>query len=441
MITSTCLHAGDVAAAKVDSILASAWSAKNIAPAELCSNEQFLRRASLDLIGRIPTVDERTAFLAAPDRAALVEKLLQSPEFPEFWAELWTTQLYGYSLYGDDGSRATLRNWLAQQLSANRPWDEIVEELLTSTGESAFDGPVNFLLRYPDEPVVKVSRSFLGVRLDCARCHDHPFDRWTQDDFKRMNRFFDSVERQDVSAGNTRLVDVVREASDEDRPRFLTGATPATSQWRREFSLFMTRSRPFARNFANRLWYHFLGRGIVHPVDDVNAGNPAAVPELLEALADEARAGGFDVRAMIRLIVNSRAYQLASVATKDDAGRQAVFAVRPVKPLSPEQWYQSLCVATNRSMRADERDDVVQQYFGDDLNGDYTATWEYRESVQGLMSRMVEPVKAPTRSVDDLFVRHLSRLPTSDERSLCEKHSADEITFALLHSTEFAFNH
>ncbi len=424
---------------KVDIILKSAWAEKNVQPAPGCNDEQYLRRVTLDLAGRIPTTEERTEFLASPDRQAVVERLLTSPEFATFWGELWTTHLFGYA--ENNADRDTLAQWLDDQFRTNRPYDQIVEELLTSTGESAFNGPVNFLLRYPDEPVVKVSRAFLGVRLDCARCHDHPFDRWTQSDFKRMNRFFEATERQDVSASNVRLVDVVRDVSAEDRPRFLTGAEPRTTQWRAEFSLFLTQSRPFARNFANRLWYHFLGRGIVHPVDDVNVSNPASVPALLEALADEARSQKFDMRQMIRLICSSQAYQRESSVSKEDQLRQELFAVRMIKPLTPEQWYESMCIATSRAAKTSERSDFVRTFLGDDLNADYSATWDYRETVQGLMSRLVDPVKPPARSVEELFVRFLGRTPALEELEMCSGRTLDEVSFALLHSSEFAFNH
>jgi len=433
-------YSGETAETKVDAILKSAWSETNIQPSPICSDEQFLRRISLDLVGRIPTMEERSAFLASPDRSAVIERLLESPEFPKFWGDLWTTQLFGYE--DNNADRDTLAQWLHEQFRTNRPYDRIVEELLTSTGESAFDGPVNFLLRYPDEPVVKVSRAFLGVRLDCARCHDHPFDRWTQVDFKRMNRFFEATERQDVSASNVRLIDVVRDVgSGDERPRFLTGAEPKTTQWRAEFALFLTRSRPFARNFSNRLWYHFLGRGIVHPVDDVNASNPASVPALLEALADEARASKFDMRHMIRLVCNSQAYQRDSSASKDDQTRQQLFAVRTIKPLTPEQWYESMCVATSQTAKPNERNELVRAFLGDDLNADYSSTWEYRETVQGLMARLVDPVKSPAKSVDELFVRFLGRQPTAEELEKCSGRSLDEVSFVLLHSSEFAFNH
>lgn len=426
-------------ASRVDRLLRDTWRQKGIEPAPPCSDEQFLRRITLDLAGRVPTLPERDAFLAQPDRAAVIDRLLESPEFSRFWAEQWTTQLFGYA--DDSSDRDTLATWLEGQLQINRPYDQLVQELVSSTGESAFSGPVNFLLRYPDEPVVKVSRAFLGVRLDCARCHDHPFDRWTQDDFLRMNRFFEAMERRDVSPGNTRLVDVVRQVPPEERPRFLTGAEPRTTQWRAEFGLFLTRSRPFARNFANRLWYQLLGRGIVHPVDDVNRQNPAVLPELLEALADEARSCGFDPRHMIRLIAGSQAYQAQSLAGRDDAERVKLFAVRTIKPLTPEQWYESMCVATGRKSDAQERMQYIRAFYGDALDGDFSATWEYRETVQGLMTRLVEHIVPPSHRAEELFVRFLGREPTAAERAACESWSAAELSFVLLHSSEFAFNH
>lgn len=429
----------DLAEATIDDLLRTVWHEQQIQPAPACSNEQFLRRVTLDLVGRIPTVDERTAFLANPNRAAAIDRLLASDEFTRFFAEVWTTQLYGYA--DDNGDRDTLAQWIEKQLRAERPYDEIVEELITSTGESAFDGPVNFLLRYSDDPVVKVSRAFLGVRLDCARCHDHPFDRWTQDDFTRMSRFFEAMEVEYLQSGNMRLNDVVREVEPDQKPRFLTGAEPRTTQWRAEFSLFLTRSRPFARNFANRLWYHLLGRGIVHPVDDVNVSNPAAVPELLEWLADESLASNYDMRHMVRLICNSQAYQAQSTASLGDAERQRLFAVRTVKPLTPEQWYASMCIATDRSFDNEERDEFVRTFYGDALDGDFSSSWEYRETVQGIMSRLVGEIDSPSAGTDELFVRYLGRSPTSAEVEILTGHSASETAFVLLHSSEFAFNH
>lgn len=430
---------GQTAKPSIDAHLQEAWRRGGLEPAGLCSDEQFLRRASLDLRGRIPTTAEREAFLAAPDRGELIDRMLASEEFELFFSELWTTQLYGYA--DDSTDRQTLADWLHEQLRTRRPYNQIALDLVSASGESAFSGPVNFLLRYPDEPVVKISRAFLGIRLDCARCHDHPFDRWTQADFRRMNRFFEAVERREVSAGNLELVDVVREVDAAERPRFLSGAEPRTSRWRAEFGLFLTRSRPFARNFANRLWYHLVGRGIVHPVDDVSRENPAAAPELLEWLADEAIRTEFDIRHMIRIICGSRAYQLASTSSQGDASRVRLFAVRPIKPLTPEQWYESMCVATGKPAKPEERSEFVRTFLGDALNGDFSASWEYRETIQGLLSRLVDEAPTAAGATEELFTRFLGRVPTSAERESLKGRTPREMGYILLHSSEFAFNH
>lgn len=441
--------------AAINAILERAWAAAGIDPAPVCSDELYLRRVTLDLLGRIPTLREREVFLAQPDRSQLVARLLAAEEFVSFWAELWTTQLVGYDLDDASGERAMLADWLATQIRRSRPYDEIALELLTASGESAFSGPVNFLLRYPEEPIVKVSRVFLGIRLDCARCHDHPFDRWTQQDYAGMSRFFHTLKREEISAGNVRLVDVLSAVEAQEMPRFLNGAVPRTSQWRAEFGLFVTRSRPFARNFANRLWYHFLGRGIVQPVDDVSRENPPAVPELLEHLADEARRSRFDLRHMIRLICGSRAYQLDSRAMPFEApscGEDArgasdgqlhvkLFALRPIKPLLPEQLYAAACTANGVQPSDEERRRFVSTYYGDALQGDFGSTWEYRETVQGIMSRLGARLVPPSRDARELFLRYLGRLPQENELVLCAGCPPGELCYLLLHSSEFAFNH
>lgn len=144
-----CSIADEPTETKIDAILKSAWADSDIQPSSICSDEQFQRRITLDLAGRIPTTDERAVCLANPDRVKLIDQLLESPEFPKFWGELWTTQLFGYE--DNNADRDTLAQWLHEQFRTKRPYDQIVEDLLTSTGESEFDGPVNFLLRYPEE--------------------------------------------------------------------------------------------------------------------------------------------------------------------------------------------------------------------------------------------------------------------------------------------------
>ncbi len=424
----------------VDVILSKAWAGADVEPAVRSSDDEFLRRVTLDLIGRIPTIKELATFRNSPDRSAKIDKLLDATEFDRFQAELWTSVLVGY---GDqfEANREVLRRWLEERFRRRTAYNRIARTLITAEGESAFSGPVNFLLRHPETPVVKVSRVFLGVRLDCARCHDHPFDRWTQKDFERMNRFFAATDRQEVSEGNIRLVNLVAEAEDEERPRFLTGATPRTSRWRDEFALFTTRSRPFARAFANRLWYQLFGRGNVHPVDDFNRDNAAAVPELTEHLADHARKSGYDIRSMLRLICTSRAYQLTSRSAEQDAKRIRVFAARTIRPLSPEQMADSVGVAMGQKMSAAQRREFIEESTRGTLDEDSGETWAYRETVQEVMLGLAMRLPSSADSIDNLFERVLTRLPTDQERRLCANRQQADILFALIHSNEFRFNH
>jgi len=428
-----------VESSPIDQILNKIWQDQSIQPAPTVSNEQFLRRIMLDLYGRIPTLDEQRDFLASSNRGRLIDQLLASEEFINKWSDVWTTQLYGYA--DESADRDTLATWLGDQMRIHRPYDEIATQLIASTGQSAFNGEVNFLIRYPEEPIVKVSRAFLGIRLDCARCHDHPFDRWTEEDFSKMNRFFDGMRREEVAPGNTRLSDSATEIDLENRPRFLTGAIPKTTQWRSELALFLTNSRPFARNFANRIWYQLMGHGIVHPVDDFSRDNPASIPVLLEWLTDEAQRSQFNIRHMIRLVCESQAYQMQSNVQADRPNKPTWFVGPTMKPLTPEQWYDSMCVAIDRKPALEDKTEFIRSFYGDALDGDFSATWEYRETVQGLMFRLVESVEPPANSAQDLFKKILCREPTADELVAFEIRSPKEVTFVLLHSSEFAFNH
>ncbi|HHK42424.1 MAG TPA: DUF1549 domain-containing protein, partial [Planctomycetaceae bacterium] len=271
------------AVAEIDRIVSSAITAKGLQPAPRCSDETYLRRVTLDLAGRIPTPDEYRVFRQNPDRAQLVDRLLEGEDFTRFWSEWLTTATIGSGRpFGVD--REILRAWFERMLRERVPYDEVVRRILTAEGNSALDGPVNFWIRYPEQPATKVSRLFLGVRLGCARCHDHPFDRWKRIDFDRFNRFFAGVRREEISEGTIRIREELMEADGDDLPRFLTGAKPRGRLWRPQLAVYLTRSKPFARAYVNRLWYHFLGRGIVHPVDDFQRENAPAIPELLEFL-------------------------------------------------------------------------------------------------------------------------------------------------------------
>jgi hypothetical protein len=255
-----------------------------------------------------------------------------------------------------------------------------------------------------------------------------------------MNRFFEATDRQEVTQGNIRLANALPAASGP-RPRFLTGARPRTTQWRDELALFVTTSKPFARTFANRLWYHFMGRGIVDPPDDFHPQNPPSIPLLLEFLAQQARENRFAIRPLIRLLCNSRAYQLQSAGIEPGSPRETTFACRVLKPLSPEQTFDSVAAALDISANESERQRFIRRSVSESLDEDYSETWQYRETVQALLTRLNSSISVPTSDVEQLYWRILSRAASAEERQLCAGHAAEDVAFALLNSNEFFFNH
>ncbi len=407
-------------------------------PAELCSDSLFLRRVMLDLVGRIPTVGELQEFMQNPNRPAKIDQLLASTEHARFMSEIWTASLVGYSnVFGTD--REALRMWLEKQLEQDVPFDEMATALITARGASSLNGPVNFLVRHLDDPVVKVGRMFLGVRLDCAQCHDHPFDRWTQEDYQRMRMFFGQV-RTPYRDGTVLVHDELGRASRDQRPVFLTGARPRTDHWRAELALFVTNSKPFARTFGNRIWYHLMGRGVVDPIDDFNTENPPAVPQLVEYLAEQSRRHKFSIRDMLRLICNSHAYQRVETSIISLESQEPV-RLRVLKPLTPGQYFDSIATALDRQVTAAERQRFVQSMVGDVLQEDFNPTWKYRETVQTAMSRLAMPMPHLNDSLEEIYLRVLSRQPTPRELELCRGRPKADVLFALIHSNEFFFNH
>ena len=430
--------------ASIDGILRDTWQRHKIHAAPLCSDAEYLRRLSLDLAGRIPTTDELDLFVQSPDRAAKVDELLHSNEFPRFWAELWSSVLtdYHHSRFYPP-NRLLLRQWLAAQFRNNRRFTNIAADLITASGTVDKNGAVSFLVRHADRydaerVTVRISQAFLGIRLDCAVCHDHPFDRWTQEDFRSMKRFFEAV---DFSGSRERLRvrDVVPRAASR-KPRFLSGVTASTTQWREEFALYATNSQAFSRNFANRMWYLLMGRGIVDPPDDFSTQHPPAVPALLDYLSDVAHRNRCDLRAMIRLICTSDAYSRTSRRSQPDTKAQQVFAYRVLKPLTAEQLYDSIAVAYGTTPQV-ARGDFIKTFTVRTFGQDYTNSWTYRELDQHLLDKFSLDLPSARGTVSELFLRFLSRQASPRERQLCGGRSADEIAFALVHSNEFFWYH
>ncbi len=427
----------------IDSILQEEYDLRKMKVAGRCSDELFLRRITLDLAGRIPTLEEIDAFRSSPDREAKIEQLLSSPEFASSWSEIWTANWIGYRQdFGTD--RELLRQWIEQSIRDQKPYDVMVHDVIAAKGVSTLDGNTLFMLRNQEEPAVRVSRAFLGVRLDCARCHDHPFDRWKQENYEEFSRFFRGMRTRQVADRATELfddVELTKRVDESERPKFLTNAVPKTSLWRNELGVFVTKSKPFARAYANRVWYQLLGRGIFDPPDDLSDANQPVSRKLLEFLAEKAREQRFDIRAMVRMICRSDAYQRDSIGIERSNEAVALFAVRALKPMTAEQSIDSMGIAIGKGWTLQERNDFVRDTIGTNAEDDFSSHWEYRETVQGLMMRLTENIRAPSGSLDELFLRALTRLPNDDERRICQSQKPDEVAFALVSSDEFFFQH
>jgi hypothetical protein len=309
-----------------------------ITPSDPASDSAFLRRAYLDVIGRLPTADEARAFLldSSPQkRALLIDQLLERPEYADFWANKWADLLRPnpYRV----GIKATLNfdNWIRDAFRTNKPYDQFVRELVTAQGSTWRNGAVTLFRdrRSPDEVTTMVSQLFLGVRLECAKCHQHPFEIWGQNDFYSLAAYFARVGRKGpgvsppisggeevIFAGDKGTV-THPTTGKEMSPQPLFGDAPAIKPGedpRQALAQWMTAdSNTYFREVAvNRVWADLMGRGLVDPVDDLRATNPPSNAELLTALADEFRRLDYDLKKLIRLITTSYVYGLSSMAVE-----------------------------------------------------------------------------------------------------------------------------
>ena len=306
----------------IDDAILSTLEQLRLPPAAEASDVEFLRRVRLDLTGRLPTPDEVQAFVSdtqADKRAKCIDRLLASPEFNDYWAwrlgELFRVQTLSMQ---DEGAKI-LRQWLHDQLKQQRPLNEMVSELLTTLGDSYTVGPANFsrAARNAREQAEFVSEALLGARLRCANCHDHPWDRWTQDDYHGLAAIFAKLERgREVKLAARG--DVTHPRTGEPAQPKLPGSSflSAENDHRQALAEWLTSAENtlFSQALVNRLWQTMMGRGLVEPVDDLRSTNPATHPELLDRLAADFTQHGYQIRHTLRLIANSAAYQRSSIA-------------------------------------------------------------------------------------------------------------------------------
>ena len=335
---------------EVDKLVAAKWERMKILPSGLCNDEEFIRRAYLDLTGLPPTAEQVEAFLAdqtetKQKRDALVEQLIGSEAYVEYWTNKWADLLQvNRKFLGAEGAK-NFRSWIRDHVQQNTPYDEFSYEILTASGSNKENPAASYykILREPTAMMENTTHLFLGVRFNCNKCHDHPFERWTQDQYYETAAFFAQVglKRDPKNAagniggtaveGAKPLWEVVFDKTEGEMNHDRTGeVTPPTAPYDREIALSEEKPRRenlakwitspendyFARSYVNRVWGYLMGVGLIEPLDDIRAGNPPTNPELLDHLTEEFITSGFDVQQLMKSICQSRTYQL-SVATNE----------------------------------------------------------------------------------------------------------------------------
>jgi hypothetical protein len=492
-------RADDAAAlsALIDGHIQTRLDAEGLQPVPAADDAEFLRRVTLDLHGVVPSADDAAAFLDSSDRekrAEYVERLLASPRFGEHFGDVWQRYLVG-SLANEQPLQAgPFADWMAARFNRNDGWDRIAYDLLTATGKLEENPAVTYLIEGRNPLGVTdltdlSSRYFLGVRLNCAQCHDHPFVDWTQQDYWGMAAFFAQIQtpgrpKQVYVAGvqdDLRMtLTSLREADTLDgfqpqSPTYL-GGEPWTSDGRTPHRAALARwitarDNPyFARAMVNRMWWHFFGRGIVNPVDDMHAGNLPSHPELLDSLSRQFAESGFDLKYLCRAIVGSRTYQRTSRPGEHADAEAELFARMSVKALTPPQLYDSLTAivgppAKTPAIKAQfgPRHEFCQFFAaaGDPNPLSYEQGIPHvlrlmnspqfaGSSLDALVSRAGSPSRSTDEVIDNLFVAILARRPTPAERELIQDHlkatsephaGCRQVAWALLMSSEFLLNH
>ncbi len=474
-----------------------------IYPSDLCSDEVFLRRVYLDVIGAVPEVETISEFIAdkTPNkRERAVDDLLSRKEFTEMWVMKFAELL---QIRTDDNNGVSYKstllyfNWIKDRIANNVPMDQIVRDLLTAKGGTFVSPATNYYQIERDNLKIteNVAQVFMGMRIQCAQCHDHPFDQWTQDDYYSFASFFSQVGRK--RAADPRESVIYNRNSGEINhpvhkkpmpPKFLGGETPEIKKGtdRREVLadwLASPENPFFARNLANIVWSHFFGQGIIEPVDDVRISNPPSNPELLDQLASRFTEYQYDFRKLVRDVCTSRIYQLSTRTNPSNEDDLRNFARAQLRRMRAEvlldvisqvtktkNKFQGLPLGARALQIADGRfSNYFLTTFGRAtretvcscevvmepnlsqalhlLNGDVTN----KRITQGrIVQTMLKEGKDPEKVIDDLYLRCYSRKPRADEKanllaSLDGEDSVEsalnDVFWALLNSKEFIFNH
>ncbi|MES2469498.1 MAG: DUF1549 and DUF1553 domain-containing protein [Verrucomicrobiota bacterium] len=493
----------------IDELAYARFRQLGVFPSEPCSDAEFLRRASLDTLGILPTAEEARKFLADPDpqkRAGVIDRLLQHPAYADHWAAKWADLLRPNPDRVGVKGVYILDQWIRDSFRQNKPYDQFVREIVTAQGNTHQDGPAVIYRdrREPAELTTMFSQLFLGVRLDCAKCHHHPNEKWSQEDFYRMAAFFAPLKQKGggistpisggnetffVVAGGSLKHPVTGEVMPPQPPDGPPAAAAGEADPRQELAGWMLDpANPFfARAIANRVWSHFFSKGIVDPVDDFRLSNPPANPALLDALAGELVRAKYDLKPLMRVILTSHLYQLSSQPNETNAADTRNFSRFYRRRMGAEMMADAIGDVTgvptpypglptgSRAVQAwtYKVDSRTMDAFGRPnsssdcpcernikptigqalhlmnsqvLHGKLTSS-----EAQARVQRLAAGNGAPAEIVTELYLACYSRLPTDEEIQLATASFADhpvirrraieDLLWALMNSAEFVFNH
>ncbi len=481
--------------------------AEKVPPSALADDAEFLRRVSLDIAGVIPTADRAAAFLDSKDpnkRSALIDELLASPKYGRHMADIWQGMLVPINSDNRRLDPDPMGKWLAERFNRNQTWDKLVYDLLTATGNQEENGAVTFFVGNPtaDKMTDAVTRLFLGIQLQCAQCHNHPFTSWKQTEYWGMAAFFMKVSpdraQQAAKKGIPPGVNESGRALGKKNKlpesakilpaRFLTGETPKMptgEPYRPVLAKWLTSaSNPyFAKAMVNRMWGQFFGRGIVNAIDNMHDDNPASHPEVMKALTQQFTESGFDLKYLIRAICNSETYQRSSKPAGNNASYATLFGHMNIKTLSPEQLYDCLVQVTGNAtgplearmakkapaaallkkgplanpranfaafFRTSEEPDPTEYEGGIPQALRLMNSPQYNRKAE-LLDKAMQAGATTEQVVEKLYLGTVSRRPTSEERerllAFVDKNGSDQrkalsdVLWVLLNSSEFTLNH
>ena len=337
----------------IDELALAKWKSLNLVPSQAASDAAFLRRAYLDAAGVLPTAEEVEEFLSdksTDKRAKAIDRLLEREEFFDYWAYKYSDLLLVSSRKLRPNAMWAFYNWIRDSVKQNKPWDKFAWEIFTSSGSSRENGALNYFVLHKDtiDLAENATQAFMGQRLTCARCHNHPLEKWTQQQYYQFANLFARVgQKNGDKAGE--MVIYAKASGDINHPRLLRPLQPtpldgkaialdAPEDRRLHFARWLTSKDNdyFVRNIVNRVWGNYFGRGLVHPVDDVRATNPASNEELFDAVCKDFIAHGFDVKHLMRTIMNSATYQLSSDPNATNGADNVYYSKYIVKRLPGE---------------------------------------------------------------------------------------------------------